>query len=72
MHLRRVLYRHQLRNPVIYLLNVIHHLLLILITTPRQFPNLLHWLPLMISVQHALMGDMGDTGTWDRGGYAGM
>jgi hypothetical protein len=39
------------------LLATLHHLSLIWITTPRRYPNLMHWLPLMLSVQRFLLLD---------------
>lgn len=39
------------------LLTTIYHILWILITTPRRYPNLLHWLPLMLSVERSMLLD---------------
>lgn len=74
MLFHRVLQRRRgLRHLTICLLiNTVHQLLMILITTPRRSPNLLHWLPLMLSVQRALLGDMGDSGTGNRDEQPGM
>ncbi|KAI5448869.1 hypothetical protein NCC49_006056 [Naganishia albida] len=48
--------RHRLiYHLAVCVLDILHHLLIIAITTSRRFPNLLHWLPLVISVQGTLL-----------------
>jgi hypothetical protein len=37
------------------ILELIHYLLMLIITSPRRFPNLLHWLPIILSLQVALL-----------------
>lgn len=47
------------RRPVYHLatcvLEIPHQVLLMGLTAPREWPNLVHWLPLMLSFQRALM-----------------
>lgn len=53
------------------LLDTVHHLLMIAISRPRQFSNLVHWLPLALSIQGAL-SEPGESRSKDEADQSGM